>query len=108
MGTRRVGTTPKETTMERKKHRILVLAIVLAVLGTLLAPGSGRVGAQDATPAATLAAIPATPVGDQLAWVLVQLNGGATTLTEAELTAHFAPTFLANFLPAPVLLDLLR
>ncbi len=94
--------------MKRTKHRILVLAVVLAVLGALLAPGIGYVGAQDATPAATPPAIPATPVGDQLAWMLGQLNGGAATLTEADVTAHFAPVFLANFLPAPALLDLLR
>jgi pimeloyl-ACP methyl ester carboxylesterase len=52
--------------------------------------------------------IPSSPVGDQLVWVLAQLNGDAATLTEAELTAHFAPAFLTHFLPAPVLLDLLR
>jgi pimeloyl-ACP methyl ester carboxylesterase len=52
--------------------------------------------------------IPSSPVGDQLVWVLAQLNGDGATLTEEELTAHFAPAFLTLFLPAPVLLDLLR
>src|SRR5215217_4425422 len=52
--------------------------------------------------------IPASPVGDQLVWILAQLNGGATTLTEADIRAHFAPAFLMDVLPAPVLLDLLR
>ena len=52
--------------------------------------------------------IPESPVGDQLVWILAQLNGGATTLTEADVRAHFAPAFLMNVLPAPILLDLLR
>lgn len=94
--------------MKRTKHRILLLVAILTVLATPLGSGFGRVGAEDATPAATTVAIPATPVGEQLAWVLAQLDGGAATLTEADLAAHFAPAFLANFLPAPVLLDQLR
>src|SRR5215213_2759735 len=52
--------------------------------------------------------IPESPVGDQLVWILAQLNGGATTLTEADIRAHFAPAFLMDVLPAPILLDLLR
>src|SRR5215212_2486959 len=52
--------------------------------------------------------IPESPVGDQLVWILAQLNSGATTLTEADVRAHFAPAFLMDFLPAPILLDLLR
>ncbi len=59
-----VGTMPKEMTMECAKHRILVLAAILTVLGTLSAPAVSLVGAQDATPDATPVTIPATPVGD--------------------------------------------
>ena len=33
----------------------------------------------------------ATPVGDQLARVLAQLNGGAAALIEADAAARFAP-----------------
>jgi pimeloyl-ACP methyl ester carboxylesterase len=51
--------------------------------------------------------IPASPVGDQLAWIFTQLNGDGS-LTEHDITARFAPSFLTQFLPAPVLLDLLR
>lgn len=76
------------------------------MLVTLSVPGFGRVGARDATPAATPVAMPPTPVGDQLGWVLAQLNGGAAALTEAEVAAHFTPEFLVGF-PIP-LLDLLR
>ena len=92
--------------MERTRHWVFVLTAILAVLGTLSAPAFGRVAAQDATPEATPPALPTTPVGDQLGWVLAQLNGGAVTLTEAELAVHFTPEFLAGF-PFP-LLDLLR
>jgi pimeloyl-ACP methyl ester carboxylesterase len=74
------------------------------VVSLLLATGP-RVSAQEGTP---VTEIPATPVGEQLTWVLAQLNGDAADLTEADIVDHFAPEFLATFLPAPVLLDLLR
>jgi pimeloyl-ACP methyl ester carboxylesterase len=45
-------------------------------------------------------ALPDSPVGTQLAWVLRQLAGGATTLTEAEVTAHYAPDYLSQVKPA--------
>jgi pimeloyl-ACP methyl ester carboxylesterase len=92
--------------MFRITRWILGLTTVLAPLSTVSAPGHHRVVAQEATADATPIAMPATPVGDQLGWVLAQLNGGAATLTEAELAVHVTPTFLAGF-PFP-LLDLLR
>ena len=92
--------------MKPPTPRIFVLAAILVVVGMLSVPAIGRVDAQDATPGATPAPMPATPVGDQLGWVLAQLNGGSASLTEAELAAHFTPEFLAGF-PVP-LLDLLR
>jgi pimeloyl-ACP methyl ester carboxylesterase len=87
--------------------RRLFLPLVVALL---LMPVRPVAAAQDGTilTGTPIASIPATPVGEQLTWLLAQLNGGAATLTEAEVTAHFAPEFLANVLPAPVLLDLLR
>lgn len=51
--------------------------------------------------------IPETPVGDQLRWVMAQLNGGADTLTETEVETHFAPAFLEAFPPQP-LIELFR
>ena len=66
--------------MTRAKHRTLILAVSLAVLSTLFAPRFGRVGARAATPITTQAAMLATPVGEQLDWVLAQLNGEAATL----------------------------
>jgi pimeloyl-ACP methyl ester carboxylesterase len=85
-------------------RRVLVPLVALLVLLPAVA------AAQEGTASAgtPIFVVPATPVGDQLAWVLAQLNGDATTLTEAEVTDHFAPVFLANFLPPPALLDLLR
>ena len=84
--------------------------LVPLVAAFVLLPALPVAAAQDAAPATAspAAAMPATPVGGQLAWVLAQLNGGAAALTEAEVTARFAPAFLATFLPAPALLDLLR
>lgn len=92
--------------MNRATHRLFVLGAVLVLLGSVLWTGPLAARAQDATPEATPPAFPATLVGDQLRWVIEQLNGGAATLTEAELAAHFTPAFLVGF-PFP-LLDLLR
>jgi pimeloyl-ACP methyl ester carboxylesterase len=50
---------------------------------------------------AAAAEIPATPVGEQVAWVLAQLNGDAVSLTEADVNARFSPEFLAVVMPAP-------
>jgi pimeloyl-ACP methyl ester carboxylesterase len=43
---------------------------------------------------ATAARIPATPVGNQVAWALGQLNRGTTGLAQQTVTAHFSPEFL--------------
>jgi pimeloyl-ACP methyl ester carboxylesterase len=41
------------------------------------------------------ALLPPSPLGRQLAWVLAQLAGEATTLTQAEVQAHFSAEFFA-------------
>ena len=46
------------------------------------------------------AKIPATPVGRQVNWAVDQLNGGAARLSEADVSARFAPEFLAVVMPA--------
>jgi pimeloyl-ACP methyl ester carboxylesterase len=51
--------------------------------------------------------VPETPVGDQLTWVVSQLNGGADALVKTDVEAHFAPVFLQTF-PPPMLIDLFR
>jgi pimeloyl-ACP methyl ester carboxylesterase len=80
------------------------------VVALLLLPELADSAAQGGTPGVSTprVEIPASPVGDQLAWVFAQFNGGAATLTEHDITARFAPAFLTQFLPAPDLLDLLR
>jgi pimeloyl-ACP methyl ester carboxylesterase len=90
--------------------RGLALILVLTIALSLSASASASApDASPATPDGTPGAgeLPATPIGEQLAWVLAQLNGGAATLSEADIAAHFAPAFLAMF-PAPAILDLLR
>jgi hypothetical protein len=84
--------------------------LALLVSALVLMPAFPEVAAYAGTPVVGTPPleIPASPVGDQLAWVLAQLNGDATKLTEHDITARFAPSFLTQFLPAPVLLDLLR
>jgi pimeloyl-ACP methyl ester carboxylesterase len=84
----------------------LVPIIVALVLLPGLSAAASSVGTQEVSTPPVV--IPASPVGDQLAWILTQLNGDAATLTEHDITARFAPSFLTQFLPAPVLLDLLR
>src|SRR5206468_8272619 len=39
-------------------------------------------------------ALPDTPVGHQLAWVIGEVNGSSTSLTDAEVTRHLAPKLL--------------
>jgi pimeloyl-ACP methyl ester carboxylesterase len=54
------------------------------------------------------AILPATPMGRQLQWVLAQLAGEATTLTEAEVRAHVSAEFLTVVWPPAVVIDLFR
>jgi pimeloyl-ACP methyl ester carboxylesterase len=52
-------------------------------------------------------AIPDTPVGEQLDWILSQFNGDADQLTERDIADRFDPAFLAT-LPAQVLVGLIQ
>jgi pimeloyl-ACP methyl ester carboxylesterase len=52
-------------------------------------------------------AIPETPVGEQLTWILAQFNGDADQLTEQDIAERFDPVFLA-MLPAQVLVGLIQ
>ena len=87
-------------------QRVLRLGFSLALLGAVLSGSAHGLHAQGASPQAT-PVMPSTPVGEQLAWVLDQLNGGAASLTEADIEARFDPSFLAQF-PAPMILQLLQ
>jgi pimeloyl-ACP methyl ester carboxylesterase len=81
----------------------LPVLLALAVSATLLVGCSGdrRSGDGEAVQ------IPATLVGSQLEWVIAQLNGGADSLTEQDVVAHFAPGFLQTFSPQ-ALIEMLR
>ena len=62
--------------------------------------GEWRIDSGYTLGSATSATVPATPVGRQLTWALAQLNGGATRLTEAQVSARFSPEFLTVVMPA--------
>jgi hypothetical protein len=51
------------------------------------------------------ALLPAGPLGRQLRWELDQLAGEATTLTEAEVQAHFSAEFLTVMMPPEVVVQ---
>ena|SRR5438034_888410 len=72
--------------------------MVLARVG-----GEWRIDSGYGVPPAASAAIPATPVGEQVTWALAQLNGGAARLSGADVTAHFSKQFLAVVMPARAL-----
>jgi pimeloyl-ACP methyl ester carboxylesterase len=54
------------------------------------------------------AILPAGPLGRQLGWVLAQLGGDASTLTEAEVRAHVSGEFLTVVWPPELLIDLFQ
>ncbi len=56
---------------------------------------------------APAAALPGSPVGDQLGWILGQLNSGAKNLGPARTADHFAPEYL-DALPAEDLITTIQ
>jgi len=44
-----------------------------------------------------------TPLGNQLAWFIAAVNDAGATLTEDDIAAHFAPTFLAALPPEQII-----
>jgi pimeloyl-ACP methyl ester carboxylesterase len=88
---------------ERFERLMLGVAIVaVGVAGALV--GAGTTADRITRPKG----VPATPAGEQLAWVLAQLNGGASALSSAAVDRHFSPRFLAEVAPAPQVVELLR
>src|SRR5829696_7183139 len=95
-----------------------LLLVVVATTGTPAAAGATtstrqkahyckRVDAYRLKTCAT-ALLPAGPLGRQLAWELAQLAGEATTLTEAEVQAHFSAEFLTVAMPPEVVIQLFQ
>ena len=81
---------------------LFLLAVVLALAAATLSSGCGTespgpTAVASRAPSATAAPqpFPATPAGEQLAWVVGRMNAGAS-LGEAEIQSRFSPQFLAQ------------
>jgi pimeloyl-ACP methyl ester carboxylesterase len=87
----------------------LLLLVLLASTSTTAAAGATTPAPQKANyckqvdayrlKTCATALLPAGPLGRQLRWELDQLAGEATSLTEAEVQAHFSAEFLTVMLP---------
>jgi hypothetical protein len=66
-----------------------------ATARTHLAPATSGDRSIAATERPQGIAIPHTPVGTQLSWLLGQFNGGSATITTAELKRHLSTHFLS-------------
>jgi pimeloyl-ACP methyl ester carboxylesterase len=87
--------------------RLITLALVGLVATYLLLAGAVPAGAQESTPApAAAGSIPGTRAGEQLDWLLAELNAGMPTLTAANAGDHFTDDFLAAFPPDDLLVTL--
>jgi pimeloyl-ACP methyl ester carboxylesterase len=89
-----------------KSKHIILAGFIIGLLSWGSPAATQGLPGSSATPAVNPVAIPDTPVGEQLTWILAQFNGDASTLTEADLNDHVTPSFMAAF-PFP-LIELLR
>src|SRR4051794_19342152 len=80
----------------RSPIALAVLAVLAVVVG--FAPGSE---------AAVRVALPDSPVGKQLAWVIREMNGGSAALAAADVKRHVTAQFLVG-LPAGRLIALAK
>ncbi len=91
--------------MSFRSHRDRSVPLLLGLfllIAPLLPPG--LVGAEIPAPAA---AAPDSPVGEQLDWLLGELNSGAENLGPVRVSERFAPEYL-DALPTPDLITILR
>jgi hypothetical protein len=77
-------------------------AIPANALAPLMQGVTPSVRAEHARVARRTVAIPHTFAGEQLAWLLGELNGGSATLTASESRSHFGQRFLAVVPPQGV------
>ena len=86
---------------DRRKLRIVtaIALVTLAVMSSVAYGGEGVDAAPDADPQ--------TPVREQLAWVVSEVNGDSATLAQPEVKAHFAAGFLAAA-PAAQVVSLIK
>ena len=84
---------------DRMSRRVLISGASAIVAAHRIAPlvSASSIGALQ---------IPDTPLGAQITWALGLFTGKPTGLTEAEVSAHFAPSLLAQ-VPASALIALL-
>ena len=82
--------------------RTLQITVVVAVAAGLALAATFAFDLLTPRPRPVAMSLPSGPVGTQLAWVIEQLNGTGSPLTDDELAAHFTPSFLAA-VPAAVL-----
>ena len=101
--------------LNRRQVVALAAGTLLAAIGPLPAAQTGG-RARAAAPVALRRAVeipqphvaaPASPVGEQLGWVLDQIGGDARKLRQAEVGDHFTDRFL-EALPTKTMLDTLR
>ncbi len=79
-----------------------LLIVLLLVLAPMILPGLAQAAIR-----APAAAIPTSPVGAQLEWLLGQLNSGAEKLGPKRTAEHFSPEYL-EALPAKDLIATIR
>lgn len=88
-------------------RRGIATSVVAAVVG---AATLGLVALTDSSGRETSPpkGVPATPAGQQLAWVLAQVNGDASKLQEADVLSRFSAEYLGSIEPAPQVVEALR
>ena len=86
---------------DRPKLRMVtaIAVVTLAVTSSVAYGGEGGDAAPDA--------VSQTPVREQLAWVVSEVNGDSATLAQPEVKAHFAAGFLAA-VPAAQVVSLIK
>ncbi len=86
--------------------RRIAAHLIIVVIVAQLATGASALGqARVTSTPATAVDLPATPVGDQLAWLITLLSGGTEPPAEEEVASHFTPAALAE-IPAPAIIGL--
>lgn len=85
----------------------IVLLLILALAPLAPSRPGGEASALRAGIPAPAAVIPGTPVGEQLDWILGQLNSGAKNLGPIRTAEHFAPEYL-DALPSKELISTIR
>ena len=82
---------------------VAVLSIIVALVGPFGVAVPRVAAVQDSSPAATAVELPATSVGEQLAWLIALLSGGTEPPTEEDVTNHFTPVALAELPPTVII-----